>query len=212
MNFCACTEAFGDGSQQVKLPSGLITFRVDGQLPGLSKADFEAACMEAWRRWERVIGIKVDKHANPKTDPTQYVLTAQMDGGSGVLADQELPYGRGTNLRMRVDHSERWTVNDAPGQGLINLIAVLAHEDGHCLGMQHISPEGDADLMNPTYSPKIYLPQEDDISYGRKLYGPPVVVSPPANPTNAPSTCAVRIEFDAHGGTYRATGTAKRVA
>lgn len=167
--------------------------------------------MEAWRRWQRVIGITVDRHTNPKTDPTQFVVTAQMDGASGVLADQMLPFGQTSMLRMRIDRSERWTVSDNPGPGLINLLAVLCHEDGHCLGMQHIPAEGDADLMNAVYSPRIYLPQEDDISYGRKLYGPPISVSPEP-PGEVPATLPVEISFQAHGGTYRAKGNAKRVA
>jgi hypothetical protein len=184
MYFCACTEAFGDGSQQVKLPSNQVTFRVDGDLPGISRSDFEAACMEAWKRWERVIGVRVDKHPNPKTAPTQYVIPSKMDGPSGVLADQMLPYGGGLDLRMRVDLNERWHIGDEPPVGKMNLIAVLCHEDGHALGFQHIMPEGDADLMNATYSPKIFVPQEDDISYGRKLYGPPLGGPPVGKPVN----------------------------
>lgn len=211
MQFCGVSEAFGDGSGQVKLPTNRVTFAVVGSLPGIPAADLEAACMEAWQRWARVIGITVDKHPNPKTDTTQIVTVAHLGGPSGVLADQQLPFGRGANLRMRIDSSEKWTISDNPGQGMINLLAVLTHENGHCLGLHHISAEGDADLMNPTYSPTIFLPQEDDVSYGRKLYGPPLApaVPPPSNlPTSLP--CSFEVTFG--GAKYRGAGSAKRVA
>lgn len=210
MYFCACTEAFGDGSQQVKLPSNLVTFRVDGALPGITVPQLEDACLQAWQRWAAVIGIKVDKHPNPKTDPTQYVVPAQMDGSSGVLADQELPY-RGGNLRMRLDFSERWHIGDDPPAGKINLLAVLCHEDGHCLGFQHIQPEGDPDLMNPVYDRKIFVPQDDDISYGRKLYGPPLTA--PGVPAKAVAyRSTVEIEQDGKRWRGDVSGVLARVA
>lgn len=181
MRFCGCTAQFGDGTAQVKLPSSLITFRVDSLLPGISREDFEAACMEAWRRWERVIGVRVDKHSNPKTSPTQIVNAVRLDRAGGVLADQALPFGSGLELPMRVDTSERWWYqNDKTPQGYMNLVAVLCHEDGHCLGMQHIDKDQTPDLMNAFYSPEIFIPQNDDIVYGRKLYGGPIAPPSPA--------------------------------
>ncbi len=168
--------------------------------------------MEAWQRWQRVVGIRVDKHANPKTDPTQFVITTKLDGSSGVLADQELPYGRGAMLRMRVDASERWTISDNPGQGMLNLLAVLCHEDGHCLGMQHIPVDRTPDLMNPMYRRELYLPQPDDISYGVKLYGPPVVETPPAAPGEYPAEIPAEISFTIGPAKYAARGNAKRIA
>jgi hypothetical protein len=211
MHFCGVSEAFGTGVAQVKLPTNRITFRVDSILPGLTRDDQEAAHLESWKRWARVIGITVDKHANPKTDPTQFIIAANLGGPSGVLADQELPFGQGANLRMRVDASERWVIADNPGPNQINLLAVLCHENGHCLGMQHIAAEGDADLMNATYSPRIYMPQEDDISYGVKLYGKPVVIEPPP-PGGLPAEIDAVWEGVFMGATYRAKGKAKRVA
>lgn len=192
MRFCGVSEAFGAGAAQVKLPSNRVTFIVRDVLPGLSREDQEAAHMESWRRWSRVIGITVDKHPNTKTDVTQIVTVVNLGGPLGVLADQMLPYGSGVNLRMRLDSSERWQVADNPSQGMINLLAVLTHENGHCLGMQHISADGSADLMNATYSPRIHSPQADDISYGRKLYGPPIDGgSSPQVPVQKPITVTV---------------------
>ena len=210
MAFCGATASFGDGTAQVKLPTSLISFRVDGDLPGITRADFEAACFEAWRRWARVIGITVDKHANTKTDPTQIVVTTRLDRAGGVLADQQLPYGNGMGLLMRIDTSENWGIDDTPAQGVMNLLAVLCHEDGHCLGMQHIDAEGDADLMNPIYSPKIYLPQEDDISYGRKLYGP--AKAQPTPPTSPGTAMVDNLRVTIDGVTYEAKGPMRRVA
>jgi hypothetical protein len=186
MGFCGVHEAFGDGAAQVKLPSNRVTFLVRDTLPGIARDDLEAACLEAWKRWERVIGITVDKHPNNKTDATQIVTVANLGGPGGVLADQALPYGAGVNLRMRLDANERWIISDDPPAGRINLLAVLCHEDGHCLGMQHIAANGTPDLLNPTYSPVIYQPQTDDISYGVKLYGKPLPQPNPTPPASKP--------------------------
>jgi hypothetical protein len=209
---CGVPEAFGTGAAQVKLPSPLVTFRVDAAPPGITIAQLQDVLMYAWKGWQDVIGIRVDLHTNTKTDPTQFVIVAQMDGRSGVLADQELPY-KPALLRMRLDPSERWSLADKPEGDKISLPTVLRHENGHCLGMQHISADGDKDLMNPTYDPLIYLPQEDDISYGRKLYGGPIPIpAPPSPPGQAPAILPVSVEITAYGGTYRAKGNAKRIA
>jgi hypothetical protein len=207
--FCGVVQSFGMGSAQVKLPSNIVTFRVDGDLPGFSRAELEDACMEGWKRWERCIGIKVDKHANPKTDPTQIVTATRMDGSSGVLADQQLPFGRGVGLLMRIDNGERWIAADNPSQGRINLIAVLCHEDGHCLGFQHINAGGTPDLMNPTYSPRIFVPQPDDISYGRKLYGPPITDVPP--PVEPPTVNGKPVQITVEQEGKKWFGTIQRV-
>jgi hypothetical protein len=190
MHFCGVAESFGSGSAQLRLASNRVTFRVDSDLPGFSRVEFEDACMEAWKRWSRVIGVTADKHSNPKTDPTQYVVVMMLDGAGGVLADQVLPYGQ-PPYRMRVDSVGPWVIADNPPPGKINLLAVLCHEDGHCLGMQHIDAKGTPDLMNPTYNARIIEPQEDDISYGRKLYGPPQATSPPSTPGVLPVVVTV---------------------
>lgn len=209
MNFCGVSEAFGTGVAQVKLPQSHITFRVDSLLPGLTRDDQEAAHLESWKRWARVIGVTVDKHSNPKTDPTQFIVAVNLGGPSGVLADQELPYGTGLNLRMRLDNNERWVIADNPPSGSINLLAVLCHENGHCLGMQHISADGDADLMNPTYSPRIYVPQDDDISYGRKLYGPPTTPAQPTPPGEHPTAIPIEVKIVIGNAPYSAKGHLK---
>lgn len=209
-SFCAVRQTFGLGNQQVKLPTNIITFRVDSDLPGFTRTALEDACYEAWQRWVRVIGIKVDKHLNTKTTPTQIVTTTRMDGASGVLADQQLPYGSGVGLQMRIDSSERYIAADNPPNGMLNLIAVLCHEDGHCLGLQHIDAGGTPDLMNHTYRNGIFVPQPDDISYGRKLYGVPIAATPttPGPPTVVGKPVNITVEQDGH----KWAGTIQRVA
>jgi hypothetical protein len=211
LHFCGVTALFGDGTAQVKLPSSLVTFRVDSDLPGISRADFEAACMVAWRRWAKVIKITVDKHANPKTTPTQIVNGVRLDRRGGVLAQQELPFGSGIGLNMQVDTLEPWSLEDEPQQAM-SLPGVLCHEDGHCLGMQHIEPEGDPDLMNAIYRNGIFQPQPDDVVYGRKLYGGPLATPDVPNTPSTPSGAVIEVNFTVDGIKYRAAGTAKRVA
>jgi hypothetical protein len=66
--------------------------------------------------------------------------------------------------------------------------------------------------LNAIYTPKVFQPQEDDIAYARKLYGPPIVTTPPVPPGDYPAVVPCSIEFTIGGAKYRAQGNAKRVA
>jgi hypothetical protein len=79
------------------------------------------------------------------------------------------------NLEQRVNILVRWTVR--------YLQAVMAHEDGHALGLQHINdPKA---LMYPYARPELWLPQEADIAalvrlgYERRDGQPPPPPPPP---------------------------------
>lgn len=164
MFHCLNPEMLGDGSLQVRLPSNTISVQVQAQLPGLSGDELIARILEAWKRWSQVIGITVKLWQPGDTDPTQIVTAYDFgDGAAGVLADQQLPYGAGTNLLMRIDRASVSLQRE-------QFIAMLAHEDGHCLGISHSSPtDGVKDLMDPMLQNGIVGPQVGDITVARKM-------------------------------------------
>lgn len=171
---CLNPEMLGDGSLQVRLPSNLILVRVRDELPGISRKELTDRVLEAWSLWSAKIGITValwneSLHGGQGTPPTQIVTAHNFgDGASGVLADQQLPYGNGTNLLMRID---------APSSKLARaeFVTMLCHEHGHCLGIMHSSPtDGVKDLMDPMLQGGIVGPQAGDVTVARKMgYGLP---------------------------------------
>jgi len=86
----------------------------------------------------------------------------------GILAWAQLPVGRNFDGRLLTmfDTAELWT-DDPAGTGTL-LQSVAAHEIGHLLGLRHSSHK--SALMYP-YISSVKVPQEDDISRIRSLYG-----------------------------------------
>ena len=93
----------------------------------------------------------------------------------GVLAWAQLPVGRNFDGRLlsMFDTAELWT-DDPAATGTL-LQSVAAHEIGHLLGLRH-SDDKNA-LMYP-YISDAKIPQGDDISRIRALYGRPRAISP----------------------------------
>lgn len=211
--FCAVTAMLGDGiSGTPKLPTNRPTWRVENDLPGISRGDFEAAIVEALNRWELVCDLVFDKHTNPKTNPTELITVVRLDGPSGVLADQMLPYGAGP-FRMRVDGSERqWWIGDGlPPAGAISMIPVLTHEFGHLIGLSHFPAGGEPDLMEPSYNPRISRPQAAESLFAAKLYGSPKAAEVPSDGPVAGRPWTVRIS-DGVGDVFEATGVFRKVS
>lgn len=166
---CRNSEQFGDGSPAVRLPNNEITVLIRDELPGMSRKQLTDDIMDAWALWAQVIGITVKLWLPEQGGkPTQVVTVHDFgDGISGIQADQQLPFGNGTNLVMRIDVPTGKRNRE-------ERIAIYCHENGHCLGMSHANPsDGVPDLMDPVLS-TIHVPQAGDITVARKMgYGPP---------------------------------------
>lgn len=210
MEFCGISERFGDGNVVYKLANQRPKFCVREGLPGISREHLVAACLDAFGRWSAVCDVIF----TPTDDPNaaQFLIFAhKFDGASGVLADCMLPSPGLARQDMRLDLDERWVVSDNPPAGRINLLAVLCHEMGHGIGLQHLPSNPPPDLLEPVYRPDVYRPQATEIAIVQKWYGPPQV-SPPTTPVPPlGDSLGVDLIITQGAAKYRAVGKANRV-
>ncbi len=181
---CGCSDvlAIRDRSGQCawKRSDFPVAYWVDSRLP---RAIRESVA-PAFALWESVAAVSFRQVRN-RTEARWLITPARIDRAGGILADQELPCGQETReaIRMRLDTHETWTLS-AGDRGRILALNVIAHEIGHGLGIAHISPAKGRALMNPTYDPRLALPQELDIAEAVERYGtaakPPAGGRPPA--------------------------------
>lgn len=170
-------EALGEGLP--RWGKKVLTYAIQGQLPGIQLEDVKLAFQMAFDRWSAVCDIKAShiKKASEAIDIA--IATGKIDGASSVLAWSELP-GNGTlaQLQQKYDHQEAWVIADRVPNYRIDLIRVACHEIGHAIGIPHIGP---GNLLAPTYSSTINSPQSQDIAEGIKRYGPAHIA--PTDPT-----------------------------
>lgn len=137
------------------------------------------AALWGMREWMKVCAIEVEWESNPRAASINLV-EGPIDGPSGTLAYMELPYGPDKPLEGKVDTSEAWDrdPSGAPNRGQIHLGAVLCHEYGHALGIEHVPTSQGVALLNPMYRPDVLTPQELDAKQAVYRYGPPIAKTP----------------------------------
>lgn len=210
MHFCGNPEQFGEGAVTYRLPTNRPTFCLRATLPGIGSAALLAACMDAFARWTEVCDVTFTETQDQNA--AQFLIVDHaFDGPSGILADCMLPSPGLRQQRMRLDRNENWVIATNPPQNRIELRAVLCHEMGHGIGMMHLPVGPPPDLMEPSYRPTIIGPQATEAAMMAKLYGPPKTT--PIDPNAPPGeSLGVEIIIRQAQATYKATGTAKRIA
>ena len=172
---CGCREQLGDGTALLKLQTNRPLVCIQGAPPRYTKDDVWSWLKEAHARW----GVECDWVVERIDDisdakPTDYVQVVQVKdlGGTGVLADQVLPYPGGNVLRMRINSRIRWKATDGFFQsGTVDPVRTICHEIGHFQGHQHW-PVGDpAELMEPTVSQTTIRPQPTEMKVSIGWFG-----------------------------------------
>lgn len=184
--FCGCTETMMENI--VAWNKKELTVSVAGTLPTLSREEFAGAVRQALDSWSAVCPLKFTLSSD---NPDIIITTGTIDGPSKVLAWSELPDGSDRMLRQRYDTSERFVIAKNPAMNTIDIVAVLTHELGHALGLDH-APQGSPDLMAPIYQPGRREPQDGDIKRIQKFYGKPI----PDSPTNPNDPIVIKV-YDA---------------
>lgn len=174
--FCGVTEAMMEAVGA--WTKRTLRWAIQGTHPTLTAVQFRSAVAEALGSWEDVCGLTFREG----TPADILVTTGKIDRPGNVLAWSELPDGSDRPLRQQYDTADRFVIAVNPQSGYIDIVAVVCHEMGHALGLEH-ARNGSPDLMAPVYQPGRRTPQRGDVARIQGLYGPP---APTPNPDPAP--------------------------
>lgn len=170
-------------ARELKWKKRHLRWFIADRLPGIPLETLTAIYAAAWASWQSVCGLTFEQSSDSSSHDISH-LTRPIDGRSGTLAEAELPPGDDRRLRMWADIGERWhaasNLSPPTQQGLIDLLAVIAHEGGHSIGLSHTPRITGKALMDAFYSEQIRKPQSWDIEEAQRRYGPPVELPPPA--------------------------------
>lgn len=114
--------------------------------PGSTEAEFDAALLAAFDRWENVAAIDFEMAVVGESPD---ITVGAKDLGFGVAGVAEISYFPTTQTFDSVDvffaTDFTWTP-DGPSSDFLDFYAVALHEIGHALGMEHV-PDVD-EIMN----------------------------------------------------------------
>jgi hypothetical protein len=178
---CGTPDMVQAEGQLCRWPHKKITWAVLGKLPGVAIADFVAAAEWALGRWAAVCDITQSRVSDQASAANITLSPVNLGGPGGVLADSMLPCGATarSTMRQRYDTSELWFAGEGrPPSGRISLRAVVLHELGHALGIDHLPPSGPTAVMQPYYRDDVLDLLPPDIEQAVRRYGEPKTTPP----------------------------------
>jgi hypothetical protein len=197
VHFCSAGPALA-GAAVAGWKKGEITWTISGILNNFDQGQFLNTAREAFAAWDAVIP-KTFKEAEVGFAADLLITTGPIDGPGGVLAWSHLPDGSDRQLLQRYDKGDNYVYSAAPPRGKIDLLAVMIHEIGHAIGLEHAA-QNSPDIMAPTYKAGLRSLQPGDIARIQRLYGassPPP--PPPVDPKPKAKAIVVLVGLDAAG-------------
>jgi len=159
----------------VRWTKGELLWEAKFDLPGINSVNVERAFLRALTLWAAASKLRFRQ---PRwlwlrwrmERPDIFARVGQVDGAGNALAWSYMPDGNNSPVEQRYDYSEEWALGPLPWNSeYVDLQAVMCHEVGHALGLDH--SDNDNDLMAPYYDVTIREPQANDLRRMEKLYG-----------------------------------------
>jgi hypothetical protein len=170
----------GEGTANSELFS-----RLDAQFAGQGgRATWIARIQSVFDRWQELSGVnytRITFNGNEWDDGASWsssgaasrgdirISMKNIDGGSGILAYNFFP-GSGSGGNMVLDRSENWSSSPNTNRFMRNIIA---HENGHGLGINHVCPANQSKLLEPFISTAYDGVRHDELRGIQRHYGDP---------------------------------------
>ncbi|XP_072395370.1 stromelysin-1-like [Diabrotica undecimpunctata] len=154
----------------------------------ISNPSYINLAAEAFARWEKISNLKFKRVIIPSSKPDITITVVPnnhnfrascqgtskcsftFDGPGKVLAHAYYPSANGECTEIHLDANERWYVgNGRAPDGEVNFLAVLMHEIGHSLGLEHSN--SDSSIMYAWYQQDVPSFGDDDKKAMSILYG-----------------------------------------